>query len=288
VKKDVSHWRPVGLHERPGLATDDAKRIAQLLPGPLAPEALDVFCQRLAWIAAEYRLEEAWRDAPPPSEVRKKLESIRNAAQRLTAQLGVGPRPDDDVDVLDVLPYSIRNALVSVANLFGEAVGGYPDHPPMGWKMPGQQEQYRDFHGDSKLGSAIEHVQLIVAWCDMAIRSARQSEEGAEIQRTKLHGSAGRQARNHGNQPLNGMIAALASLYRDTTGKNPGISRPSRASSAPGGPFVRVVLEVCRRLEVPLTAAALEKRWRTIRPLIRRVAPTIEGSSTRKAIEPKR
>lgn len=269
MKRAVSDWRPKGLNERPGLTATDLEALAQALPAPPSGEAAEAFHERLGGIASWYWLAEAWRDAPPPSEVRKKLESIRSAAQRLAAQLGVPSLPDEDADPLAQLPYPIRNALVSAAGLHGEAIGGYRDHPPTLLRVRGQPEEYPDYHGDSKLGVAIEHVQLIVAWCDFAIRSSRQSEEDGEVERIKRHGSTGRRARNPGNEPLNDMIGRLGNLYRDTSGRPPGIARPRGGKGEPGGPFVRFVLAVCKRMQIPMTAPALEKRWRTISRLVR-------------------
>lgn len=274
MKKDVSQWRPVGLHERPGLTADDLEALAEMLSVP-SGEARDIFCKRLAGIAMWHGLEDAWRDAPAPSDIRKKLESIRSAAHRLAAQFGVSPLPDEDVETLDALSHPIRSALISAAERYGETIDGYSDHPPTAWPMPSQSERYMDYHGDSKLGAAIEHIQLISAWCERAIQSQRQAEDGAAIERTKRHGETGRQARNPRNEPLNDLIGRLANLYRDTTGRKPGFSRTTRSQGKASGPFVRFVLAVCERMEIPMTATGFEKRWRVVAPLVR-ATPDIE------------
>ena len=263
---------PVGLHERPGLSADDLDTLSLILPMIPTGEALKNFQERLGWIAAEYRLKEVWLNAPPPSAVRKKLEAIRSAARRLTDQLGVSPKPDEDVYALDQLPYAIRNALISTADLYGREVGGYPDHPPTAFRIGQQPEGHRDFHGDSKLRSAIEHLQLIAAWSERASGFARQAEEGATAERIKRHGSTGRKARNQGNEPLSDMIARLGNLYRDTTGRAPGVARPRGGKGEPGGPFFRFALAVCQRMNIPMTPAALEKRWRSLGDLVRATA----------------
>ena len=273
MKKKVSEWRPVGLHERPGLSSDDTSAISRLLPVMLSDDA--AFCERLGWSAAQYRLEEAWRDSPAPSDIRKKLESIRSAAGRLSAQLGVPVLSDADTDILDVLPYSVRHALISAADRHGEEIGGYANNPPRPWQIHGQPEEFVDYHGDSELAAAIEHVQMIAAWCERAIRSKRQAEDGAAVERAKRHGGNSRQARNKGNEPLNDLIARLGNLYRDSTGRKPGISRSVGTKGAPGGPFVRFVLAVCQRMQIPMSATALEKRWRTVAPLVH-ATPAIE------------
>lgn len=272
MKRSVSEWRPVGLHERPGLSADDLEALQMMLPAPLPADALKNFRERLGWIAAEYRLKEAWLDAPPPSAVRKRLEAIRSAARRLTDQLGVSPKPDEDVYALDQLPYAIRNALISTAELYGREIGGYSDHPPTAFRIGQQPGEHRDFHGDSKLRSAIEHLQLIAAWSERAGALARQAEEGAAAERIKRHGNAGRQARNQGNEPLSDMIARLGNLYRDTTGRPPGVARPRGGKGEPGGPFFRFALAVCQRMNIPMTPAALEKRWRSLSDLVRATA----------------
>jgi hypothetical protein len=276
MTRGVSDWRPVGLHERPGLSASDLDALSQILPVIPTGEALQNFQKRLGWIAAEYRLKEAWLHAPPPSAVRKKLEAIRSAARRLTDQLGVSSKPDEDVYALDQLPYAIRNALILTAELYGREIGGYPDHPPTAFRTGQQPEEHQDFHGDSKLRSAIEHLQLIADWSERASGFARQAEEGAAAERIKRHGSTGRQARNLGNEPLNDLIGRLANLYRDTTGKKPGIARPRGAGGSPGGPFIRFVLGVCERMQIPMTAMALEKRWRTIAPVVHASAEIAE------------
>jgi hypothetical protein len=268
VKRGISDWKPVGLNERPGLSASDLDALTKSLPVTPNGESLKSFQERLGWIAAEYRLKEAWLDAPPPSAVRKKLESIQKAARRLTDQLGVSPLPDEDVYALDQLPYSVRNSLISSADLYGREVGGYADHPPRPFRITGQSEEYLDFNGDSKLRSAIEHLQLIGAWSERASRLARQAEEGAGVERIKRHGSTGRQARNQGNEPLNDMIGRLGNLYRDTTGQKAGLSRTMRSQGKPTGPFVRFVLAVCERMQIPMTATSFEKRWRIVGPLV--------------------
>lgn len=196
MKRGISDWKPVGLNERPGLSASDLDALSKVLPMTPVGEALKSFHERLGWIAAEYRLKEAWLDAPPPSAVRKKLEAIHKSACRLADQLGVSALPDEDVYALDQLPYSIRNSLISSADLYGREVGGYADHPPRPFRITGQSEEYLDFNGDSKLRSAIEHLQLIGAWSERAGRFAREAEEGAAVERIKRHGSTGHQARN--------------------------------------------------------------------------------------------
>lgn len=268
MKKDVSEWRPRGLNEAPGLNVETIDGLAQTL-SIAAPDVMDTFRARLSGIAQWYRLAEPWRDAPPPSETRKKIESIRNTARRLAAQLGVAPLPDEDFDPLDQIPYVIRNALMPAAESYGAEIGGYEDHPPTVPRMLDQSKPFTDYHGDSKLAGAIQHVQLISAWCERAIEATRQKEKEDAAERMKRHHNSGPQARNSGNEPLNDMIARLGILYRDVTGSRPGISRPRGARGKPGGPFFRFVLAVCEGMQVPMTATALEKRWRTIGPLVR-------------------
>jgi len=267
VDRDPANWRPLGLHERPGLTVADLEALSDLLSIPIG-EPRDKFRKRLAEIAMWHGLDDAWRSAPAPSDIRKRLESIGSAARRLAHRLGVPSLPDEDVDALDVLSHPIRSALISSAERHGETVGGYSDHPPTLWQMPSSSERHTDYHGDSKLAAAIEHVQLIGAWCERAIQAQRQAETGAAINRTKRYGAAGRRARNPGNEPLNDLIARLGNLYRDTTGRRPGISRSTGTRGRPGGPFVRFVLEVCKRMQIPMSATAFEKRWRSVAPLV--------------------
>ena len=59
-------------------------------------------------------------------------------------------------------------------------------------------------------------------------------------------------------------LLLIAYLYRDLSGRKPGIARPPKEGGKPGGPFVRFTLAVCTRMGVPMTADSLEKRWRRI------------------------
>jgi len=73
MKRQVLEWRQVGLHERPGLSGQDLSALARELPVKIIGRRETAFCERLSWISAEYRLKDAWRDAPALSDVRKKV-----------------------------------------------------------------------------------------------------------------------------------------------------------------------------------------------------------------------
>lgn len=99
---------------------------------------------------------------------------------------------------------------------------------------------------------------MLVAWSDDAVLALKQGRDESRIRRRP----AGPATRD--DEALDGLILRLGQLYRETTGRKPGLSRSS--AGEPGGPFFRFVLLFCAKSRIRITADGLEKRWRRLRP----------------------
>lgn len=253
--------------EVPPLTKREAADFVEALIGHTTPEQVDDLRFRLAIAAAHYQQRIAGRGSPSPSAIRKQLEAIKRPALRVLTKLAAATHIDSVANVPSRLPRVLRLALLPAGNRHAATKGGYPDLPPRKATIPGVEGEFWDYRAADKVASIVEGIQTLVAWCDEAIAFSRKETGTAMARRVARNGRPGGQARHEGDLAVNEVIFHLAGLYRDLSGREPGISRPHGNSGDPGGPFVRFVLRVCERLKIPMTPASLEKRWRAVRRL---------------------
>jgi hypothetical protein len=114
----------------------------------------------------------------------------------------------------------------------------------------------------ARIGRLVEILEAV----DAARELERRGHKGAEdvVQIGKLIVPKG----HHGEAAVNDWIAAMMSIYKQITGKNPGISvvapsRPGRGKAA--GPFVRFLEAAGKPLGIQLSPDSLAGRIKDIR-----------------------
>ena len=244
------------------LTKRDATDLARPLVGKATPEQVEDLRFRVSIAAFHYRQRIAGKEMPSPSAIRKQMEAIKRPAQKILSRLGATEHPT--TDPAGALMHALQLALLPAGNRHARAKGGYTELPPRTATIPGVEGEYWDYRAAEKLASIVDGVQTLVAWCDEAIAFSRNETIKATGRRGALRGRTGKQARHEGDLAVNEVIFHLAGLYRDLTGREPGIARPPGKGGDLDSPFIRFVLMVCARLQIPMTAASFEKRWRTV------------------------
>lgn len=253
--------RPAALF----LTRAEALELARMLiPTPTA-EQVDEVCHRLRWTTLNRHLRDSRCGSPTPSAARKELEAVRRAATRLLTRLGADATRRSKTAPADDLPKPLRLSLLPAGNDYASRTGGYADLPPKKESMEGVDGAIWNFRSDEKFESIVDGIQLLISWCDGAIAFSRGQTKATQARNTKRLGPSGRRARRYLDLEKEQAVHLIAYLYRDLSGRKPGIARPRKEGGKPGGPFVRFALAVCARMGVPMTAESLEKRWRRVR-----------------------
>jgi hypothetical protein len=171
-----------------------------------------------------------------PSKLRHKLDRIAKSARRLLASLGVDD-PDEAAD--GPSDAEILAALV----LLGE-----PNEDPL-------------IEATRRIGRLMEILDSVVAAAKFERRARKATIEVGEI--GKLIGREG----NPGDDAVNDWIAAMMSLYRTITGKEPATSvgapkRPNQGIAA--GHLIRFLQAAGKPLGIEFSEDAWRSRVRTI------------------------
>ena len=246
------------------LTRAEAREFARMLvPNPTAEQVKDVR-ERLTWVELNRRLRDSRGSSLTPSATRKELAAVRRAATRLLVRLGVDCTRRSKTKLAASLSTPLRLSLLPAGNRHAFRIGGYPDLPPKKESMAGLDGGTWNFRSDEKLRSIVDGVQLLIAWCDDAIALSHGQTKATHERSTERLGRTGVKARHFADFEKEQALLLIAYLYRDLSGRKPGIARPPKEGGKPGGPFVRFALAVCARMGVPMTADSLEKRWRRI------------------------
>jgi hypothetical protein len=171
-----------------------------------------------------------------PFRMRNRMNRIASAADRLLKQLGVC----DAADAPDGPAIGILEVLASADDGSEDAV----------------------IRATARIGRLVEILEAV----DAARELERRGHKGAEdvVQIGKLIVPKG----HHGEAAVNAWIAAMMSIYKQITGKNPGISvvapsRPGRGKAA--GPFIRFLEAAGKPLGIRLSPDSLAGRIKDIR-----------------------
>jgi hypothetical protein len=172
----------------------------------------------------------------PPFVMRRRMTQITNAARKLLRHLGV----TDAAQALDGPGIAVLQALASADVGTEDAV----------------------VRATARIGRLVEILEA----GDAARELERRAQKGAEdvVQIGKLIVPKGHQ----GEAALNDWIAAMMSIYKQITGKDPGISvvvpgRPGRGKAA--GPLIRFLQAAGKPLGIRLSPDSLAGRIKDIR-----------------------
>jgi hypothetical protein len=183
-----------------------------------------------------YRLDRRQPARTVPSQLRRKLDQVAKSARRLLKSLGVTD-PDEAAD--GPVPAEILDALVLV---------GEPNDGPV-------------TKATQRIGRLVEIVDGVAAAAEFERRAKKAANEIAEV--GKLTVPEG----NPGDDAVNDWIAAMMSLYRFITGKEPATSvvGPDKANEGiAAGPLIRFLKAAGKPLDIAFSEDAWRSRVRTI------------------------
>jgi hypothetical protein len=183
-----------------------------------------------------YWLDEKQPERTPASSLRRKLDRISKSAYRLLKNLGVN-NPDNAADGPG--DPEILNALVLI----------------------GERHESPVIEVTRRIGRLLEITDGIAAAAEFERRARRGALEVTRIR--KLTTGEG----NPGDAAVNNWIAAMMSLYRKITGKEPGTSvrgpdKPNEGIAY--GPLVRFLESAGKPLRIEFSEDAWRSRVRTI------------------------
>jgi hypothetical protein len=169
------------------------------------------------------------------SELRKKSKQVEAAARKLLLHLGVhriGDAPDGPGD---------RDLLIFLASFGGVAEEEVVQVTARIGRL-------------AELLEAIDAAKVLQACADKAV------EEAVAFGKLIPEG-------HHGDIAANEWVAAMASLYKKITGREPGISvlRPGSGRGKPTGPFLRFLEASGQPLKIKLKPASFRKRLRALK-----------------------
>ena len=183
-----------------------------------------------------YRLDKRRPKRTAPSKLREKLDQVAKNARRLLKSLGVN-NPDEAADGPG--DPEILNALV----LMGE-----PNEDPV-------------IEATRRIGRLVEIIDGIAAAAEFERRAKKAATEVTEVGKLTVREG------NPGDDAVNDWIAAMMSLYRKITGKEPATSvgapeRPNEGIAE--GPLIRFLEAAGKPLEIEFSEDAWRSRVRTI------------------------
>ena len=205
--------------------------------------AIGVDVKQVVIPAAQFQTAALWfwlaQERPKraaPSKRIEKLNQVAKSARRLLKSLGI-----DDLD---------------------EAADG-PGDPEIfrALVMIGGSEEDRVVEATRRIGRLTEIVQGIAAAAELNRRVQKAATEIAEVGTlTVCEG-------NHGDDAINGWIAAMLSIYRVITGNEPATSvgapeRPNEGIAS--GPLIRFLQAAGKPLKIHFSEDAWRSRVRTI------------------------
>jgi hypothetical protein len=192
-----------------------------------------LFEQAARW----YRLDLARLDRTAPSELRRKLDQIAKSGRRLLKNLGV-------LDLNEAVDGPGDPEIFDALTLLGEG-----DSPIV--------ERTR------RIARLVEIVEAVAAAAELGRRAEQAAAEADKIGKMLVEEG------NSGDMAINDWIAAMMSVYRIITGKEPATSvagpdRPNQGIA--GGPLIRFLAAASRplKLEPELFEDAWRSRTRTV------------------------
>ena len=213
---------------------EDFEQIANVIDKEVAQVAqhTKLFEAAARW----YRMDRNRPGRTAPSSLCRKLNQIANSARRLLKYLGVNDAneaadgPGDSV-ILDAMILS----------------GERDDRPVV--------------EATQRIGRLVEIIEAASAAAELSRRANQAAAEVAEV------GTLTVETGNSGDTAINDWIAAMMSVYRIITGKEPATS--VRAPNQPnegiaGGPFIRFLAAAGEPLEIEFSEDAWRSRVRTV------------------------
>jgi hypothetical protein len=186
--------------------------------------------------ALSYRVDRRRPSRIAPSKSREKLERVTKNARRLLESLGVNDpdeAPDGPGDT------EILRALV---------LAGEPTEDPV-------------IEGTRRMGRLVEIIDGTVAAAELHRRAKKAATEVVRVGKLTVREG------NPGDDAVNDWIAAMMSLYRRITGKEPATSvgAPERPNEGiAGGPLIRFLEAAGTPLNIEFSEDAWRSRVRTI------------------------
>jgi hypothetical protein len=183
-----------------------------------------------------YRVDRRRPSRIAPSKSREKLERVTKNARRLLESLGVNDpdeAPDGPGDT------EILRALV---------LAGEPNEDPV-------------IEATRRMGRLVEIIDGTVAAAELHRRAKKAATEVVRVGKLTVREG------NPGDDAVNDWIAAMMSLYRTITGKEPATSvgapeQPNEGIAA--GPLIRFLQTAGKPLEIEFSEDAWRSRVRTI------------------------
>ena len=183
-----------------------------------------------------FRLDKRRPRRTAPSKRREKLNQVAKSARRLLKSLGIND-PDEAADGPG--DPEIFEALVLI---------GEPDANPI-------------MEATRRIGRLVEIVEGIAAAAEFDRRAQKAATEVAEVGKLTVREG------NPGDDAVNEWIAAMMTIYREITGKEPATSvgapgRPNEGIAA--GPLIRFLQAAGKPLKIEFSEDAWRSRVRTI------------------------
>jgi hypothetical protein len=183
-----------------------------------------------------YRLDRRRPKRIAPSKSREKLDRVAKNARRLLKSLGVDD-PDEAADGPG--DAEILHALV---------LSGEPNEDPV-------------IEATRRMGRLVEIIDGVVAAAELHRRAKKAATEVTRVGKLTVREG------NPGDAAINNWIAAMMSLYRKVTGKEPATSvgAPGRINvGIAGGPLIRFLEAAGEPLKIEFSEDAWRSRVRTI------------------------
>jgi hypothetical protein len=183
-----------------------------------------------------YRLDEKQPERTAASSLRRNLDQISKSAHRLLKSLAVN-NPNDAADGPG--DREILNALVLI----------------------GERHENPVIEATRRIGRLLEIIDGIAAAAEFERRAKNAATEVVKIGKLTVREG------NPGDAAINNWIAAMMSLYRKVTGKEPATSvgAPGRTNvGIAGGPLIRFLEAAGEPLKIEFSEDAWRSRVRTI------------------------
>lgn len=205
--------------------------------------AIDIPVKQVANLATQFEAAARWfrldKRQPKrlaPSKQREKLNQVAKSARRLLKSLGIN-HPAEAADGPG--DREILEALVLVGERNADPI----------------------IEATQRIGRLVELVEFMQAAAEFEGRAQKAAVEVAEIGKLTVREG------NPGDDAVNDWIAAMMSLYRTITGKEPATSvgapgRPNSGKAA--GPLIRFLQAAGKPLKIEFSEDAWRSRVRTI------------------------
>lgn len=215
-------------------AHENFEQIANVIDKEVAEIAqqAELFESAARW----YRLDRNRPSRTAPSSLCRKLDQIANSARRLLKNLGV--------------------------NDANEAADGHGDSEILdAMILSGERDDRPVVKAIQRIGRLVEIIEAASAAAELSRRANEAAEKVSEV------GELTVEKGNSGDVAINDWIAAMMSVYRIITGKEPATS--VRAPNQPnegiaGGPFIRFLAAAGKPLELAFSEDAWRSRVRTV------------------------